>query len=90
MPFTVVTLDNIDASTFYSDRSISVVGASTGLIGSHANRNTYNKSGSASKTAKLGKDMKLRSKGTYWLSRLLENFGVKYCFGGHKHTYACT
>lgn len=90
MPFTVVTLDNIDASTFYSDRSISVVGASTGLIGSHANRNTYNKSGSESKTAKLGKDMKLRSKGTYWLSRLLENFGVKYCFGGHKHTYACT
>ena len=29
-------------------------------------------------------------KGTYWLSRLLENKKVKLCIGGHKHTYACT
>lgn len=29
-------------------------------------------------------------KGAYWLSRLLEYFGVKLCIGGHKHTYACT
>ena len=29
-------------------------------------------------------------KSIYWLSRLLENFGVKLMLGGHKHTYACT
>ena len=45
------------------------------LVGSHTNR-LYT---SATFT---------RSKGTYWLSRLLEYFKVKYCIGGHKHTYA--
>lgn len=29
-------------------------------------------------------------KANYWLSRLLEHFGLKLCIGGHKHTYACT
>ena len=27
-------------------------------------------------------------RGTYWISRLLEQFGCKLCIGGHKHTYA--
>lgn len=27
-------------------------------------------------------------KGTYWFSRLMEQFGVRLCLGGHKHTYA--
>ena len=30
------------------------------------------------------------SKSNYWFSRLLEHFGVKFCYGGHKHTYAIT
>ena len=80
MPFTVITSDNIASSCAYSDRSISVAGSSTGLIGSHLNVVGFNKSGGTG----------LRSKGTYWFSRLLENFNVKYCIGGHKHTYACT
>ena len=29
-------------------------------------------------------------KSNYWFSRLLEHFGVKFCYGGHKHTYAIT
>lgn len=29
-------------------------------------------------------------KSNYWFSRLLEYFGVKFCYGGHKHTYAIT
>lgn len=45
------------------------------LVGSHTNR------------LFTSKDF-TRSKGTYWLSRLLEYFKVKYCIGGHKHTYA--
>lgn len=28
------------------------------------------------------------NRGTYWISRLLEQFGCKLCIGGHKHTYA--
>ena len=32
----------------------------------------------------------LNEKSIYWLSRLLEFFGVKLMLGGHKHTYACT
>lgn len=32
----------------------------------------------------------LNEKSIYWLSRLLENFGVKLMIGGHKHTYAIT
>jgi hypothetical protein len=85
MPFTVITQDNLGTGQAYADRSISVTGASTGLIGSHCNRNNYIKTG-----ANINTEYKLRSKGTYWLSRLLENFGIKYCIGGHKHTYACT
>ena len=30
------------------------------------------------------------AKANYWFSRLLEHFGVKFCYGGHKHTYAIT
>lgn len=85
MPFTVVTQDNLVNSAAYADRSISVVGASTGLIGSHCNKNNFVKTGN-----NLSSEFKLRSKGTYWLSRLLEDRGIKYCIGGHKHTYACT
>lgn len=44
------------------------------LVGSHTNQISSSDTG----------------KGTYWLSRLLENKGVKLCLGGHKHTYACT
>lgn len=29
-------------------------------------------------------------KSNYWFSRLLEYFNVKFCYGGHKHTYAIT
>lgn len=29
-------------------------------------------------------------KGIYWMSRLLEYFGIDLCIGGHKHTYMCT
>ena len=84
MPFTVITSDNLAATTVeYSDRSVSVAGSSTGLIGSHCNKCYANKN-------KLTTDMPIRNKGTYWLSRLLEHFGVKYMIGGHKHTYACT
>ena len=85
MPFTVVTQDNLVNSVKYADRSISVVGSSTGLIGSHCNKNNFIKTGN-----NLNSEFKLRSKGTYWLSRLLEDRGIKYCIGGHKHTYACT
>lgn len=46
----------------------------TSLVGSHCNQINSNDN----------------KKGTYWLSRLLEYFGVKLCLGGHKHTYACT
>jgi hypothetical protein len=28
------------------------------------------------------------NRGTYWIARLLEQFGCKLCIGGHKHTYA--
>ena len=84
MPFTVITASNIASNTSYSDRSISVAGDSKGLIGSHTNRVNYVKADG------YGEKMRVRSKGTYWLSRLLEHFGIKYCIGGHKHTYACT
>lgn len=30
------------------------------------------------------------TKGIYWLSRLMEYFGMDLCIGGHKHTYMCT
>ena len=86
MPFTVITYDNLLIAKQYSDRSISVAGDSTGLVGSHGNRIYYDKSDKKN----LENLMTIRSKGTYWLSRLLENFGIKYCLGGHKHTYACT
>ena len=43
-------------------------------------------------SALLGSHMnqldKTENRGTYWLSRLLEQFGCKLCIGGHKHTYA--
>lgn len=44
------------------------------LVGSHCNQISASDEG----------------KGTYWLSRLLEQKGVKLCLGGHKHTYVCT
>ena len=91
MPFTVITDANLRRHPISStvteyehlDRSISGRG-STGLIGSHFNKLDCIK-GEGFTTG-----FKIRNKGTYWLSRLLENFGIKYCLGGHKHTYACT
>lgn len=46
------------------------------------------------KTSLVGSHMNklnnLDDKANYWFSRLLEYFGVKFCYGGHKHTYAIT
>lgn len=78
MPFTVITAENLRDNVAYYDRSISA--GNDALVGCHCNR-----IGNNTKSGYL-----IRNKGTYWLSRLLEFFNVKYCLGGHKHTYACT
>ena len=78
MPFTVVTKENLLNTVSHWDRSLN--GTSGALVGCHCNRIGY--SG--------GKTYIVRNKGIYWLSRLFEHFGIKYCLGGHKHTYACT
>jgi hypothetical protein len=78
MPFTVVTKENLLNTVAYWDRSLN--GSSGALVGCHCNRIGYTG----------GKTYKVRNKGIYWLSRLFEHFGIKYCLGGHKHTYACT
>ena len=76
MPFTVVTKENLLNTVSHWDRSLNESNGS--LVGCHCNRIGY--SG--------GKSYIVRNKGIYWLSRLFEHFGIKYCLGGHKHTYA--
>jgi hypothetical protein len=72
IPFTVITRASL------SNSSSNTMGYS---------RNYPNGSGSL-----LGSHMNQldfnENRGTYWISRLLEQFGCKLCIGGHKHTYA--
>lgn len=78
MPFTVVTNDNLAATTLWADRSVNAKNGN--LIGSHMNKPYSN-------STEL---VTVRSKGLYWFSRLLEFRHIHYCIGGHKHTYACS
>ena len=72
IPFTVITRSSL------SNSKSEIMGYS---------RNYPNGSGSL-----LGSHMNQldfnENRGTYWISRLLEQFGCKLCIGGHKHTYA--
>lgn len=81
MPFTVITVDNLQGDKYRVDRSCNgdISGGSVthkSLVGSHMNRLRYN--------ANWDND------DNYWFSQLLQNKGVKLCIGGHKHSYACT
>ena len=81
MPFTVITVDNLQGEKYRVDRSCNgdISGGSVthkSLVGSHMNRLRYN--------ANWDND------DNYWFSQLLQNKGVKLCIGGHKHSYACT
>lgn len=62
------------------------------LSNSDANTMGYTRNYPNGSSSLLGSHMnQLDSKenrGTYWISRLLEQFGCKLCIGGHKHTYA--
>lgn len=80
MPFTVVTNANL------------LITSSAGVA---TNCHEIDRSLKESKTGSLvgshsNKMSYSDTKANYWLSRLLEYFGVKLCLGGHKHTYACT
>lgn len=73
IPFTVITIDS--------------------LKGAVANANyTRNYPNGGKTPSRLGSNLNQlfydEKKGTYWLSRLFEYFGVKLVIGGHKHTYA--
>ena len=81
MPFTVITVDNLQGDKYRVDRSCNgdISGGSVthkSLVGSHMNRLRYN--------ANWDND------DNYWFSQLLQDKGVKLCIGGHKHSYACT
>lgn len=85
MPFTVITADNLSASSDDQPRKLdrSCNGSAksgavvhTSLVGSHMNRIHF--------------DSSWDNDNNYWFSQLLQNKGVKLCLGGHKHSYACT
>ena len=62
------------------------------LSNSNANTMSYTRNYPNGSGSLLGSHMNQldynENRGTYWISRLLEQFGCKLCIGGHKHTYA--
>lgn len=66
----------------------------TVVTAANLKNSTADKDRSLNKTSLVGSHMNklnnLDNKSNYWFSRLLEYFNVKFCYGGHKHTYAIT
>lgn len=80
MPFTVITVANLSGNTYRLDRScngnITDSITHTALVGSHMNRLHYGSSWD--------------NDDNQWFSQLLQEYSIKLCIGGHKHSYACT
>ena len=72
IPFTVIT----QASLYNGD------------AGTMSNTRNYPNGTSSLLGSHMNQLDATENRGTYWISRLLEQFGCKLCIGGHKHTYA--
>ena len=72
IPFTVIT----QASLYNGD------------AGTMSNTRNYPNGTSSLLGSHMNQLDPTENRGTYWISRLLEQFGCKLCIGGHKHTYA--